>query len=275
MATENATARRVLDSEAGEPKRDPGTITLGIRAYEAGKRGKEVWALWDWLQGEFDRYARSKAGGAARVVADVEDAFAQACDKILQGIESGELRLEDRIALRRELQRRTRKELDNIRRRHRTGKRGHGQVVSASSIEGEDVIRNVPSREFGPLTASAAREAYKRLLDALGDEQLQEVVLWKFFGCDNKETGKRIGLSAKTVEAKLRLIRLKWADEVAGLKAKCGRRKKADGPRVRCNRRDELAADVAMPPIPEEADASEAGPSIDVSTMMALLLADL
>ena len=57
------------------------------------------------------------------------------------------------------------------------------------------------SREPPPELAAEMTEEYRRLLDKLGEPQLQAIALWKVEGYSNKEIATRLNLSVKTVEA--------------------------------------------------------------------------
>ena len=56
-------------------------------------------------------------------------------------------------------------------------------------------------------------EEYRRLLDALGDENLRRIAVWKMEGYSNEEIRQRLGCSLRTVTLKLALIRTLWDPE--------------------------------------------------------------
>jgi DNA-directed RNA polymerase specialized sigma24 family protein len=53
-------------------------------------------------------------------------------------------------------------------------------------------------------------ESCRRLLDLLGDEQLQRIAVWRLEGHTNQEIADRLGCVVETVERRLRLIRSIW-----------------------------------------------------------------
>src|SRR4051812_14244053 len=80
-----------------------GSITRCIRNLEGGERREEVAReLWDRFYGELARHAlrRLRAMQAAHGIADEEDAAERAFTKVCRGIENGQLKLENRVGLR-------------------------------------------------------------------------------------------------------------------------------------------------------------------------------
>jgi DNA-directed RNA polymerase specialized sigma24 family protein len=70
-------------------------------------------------------------------------------------------------------------------------------------------------REPTPEFAVAVKDEFQRLLDRLGDEQLQEMALLKLQAYTNREIAEQYDRSVSFVERKLQLIRRIWADEAA------------------------------------------------------------
>jgi transcriptional antiterminator len=58
-------------------------------------------------------------------------------------------------------------------------------------------------------------EEYRRLLDLLGDESLQQVAVWKMEGSSNDEIAEKLSCSRRTVARKLEAIRSLWSNEQA------------------------------------------------------------
>jgi DNA-directed RNA polymerase specialized sigma24 family protein len=77
-----------------------------------------------------------------------------------------------------------------------------------------DIIGEGPS----PAMVAQTAEECRRLLAALGSEELRQVALWKLEGYTNEEIAPRMnggeGRSLATVERKLKEIRLRWEKEV-------------------------------------------------------------
>jgi len=113
-----------------------------------------------------------------------------------------------------------RKAVDQMQRRGRQ-KRGGGRVVGESALLGSDpdqglggldqVVGSEPSPEFAAMIA----EEHSRLLDALGDDTLRRIALFKMEGYTNEEIRQQLGCALRTVSNKLELIRRTWMAEMA------------------------------------------------------------
>jgi RNA polymerase sigma factor (sigma-70 family) len=74
-------------------------------------------------------------------------------------------------------------------------------------------VEELLSREPPPELAAEMTEEYQRLLDRLGDPQLQAIALWKVEGYTNEEIARRLGCVVRSVERKLYRIRALWAED--------------------------------------------------------------
>ena len=79
---------------------------------------------------------------------------------------------------------------------------------------GAETLEQLLSREPPPELAAEVSEEYRRLLDRLGDPQLQAIALWKVEGYTNEEIAERLGCVVRSVERKLHRIRLAWQEVV-------------------------------------------------------------
>ncbi len=70
----------------------------------------------------------------------------------------------------------------------------------------EQLVGEEPTPEFAVLVA----EEYHNRLEALEDETLRQIAIWKLEGYTNEEIAARLGCALRTVANKLKLIRLKW-----------------------------------------------------------------
>ena len=94
-------------------------------------------------------------------------------------------------------------------------KRGGGKIVSESDLravgvdeeEGFDVLI---SRSPTPAFAVEVAEEFRRLLERLGDDELQQIALLKMEGCTVDEIADRRGLARRAVERRLQQIRQTW-----------------------------------------------------------------
>jgi len=110
----------------------------------------------------------------------------------------------------------TRRKLISHLRRSRAAKRGGGkQPQSLDADDGPDIrgtlISNVPS----PENAVILKEEFARLMDLLGNVQLQEVAVLQMEGYTTKEIATKLGIARATASRKLRLVRDTWEHERA------------------------------------------------------------
>ena len=57
-------------------------------------------------------------------------------------------------------------------------------------------------------------EEHKRLLDALDDDTLRNIAVWKMEGWNGQEIAEKLGLTRRSVERKLERIRELWKVEL-------------------------------------------------------------
>ena len=72
-----------------------------------------------------------------------------------------------------------------------------------------DVVGDLPTPEFCAIMS----EQVQNLMTVLNDDQLRELALGKMEGYTNDEMARRLGCSLRTVERRLRLIRVKCSEE--------------------------------------------------------------
>jgi DNA-directed RNA polymerase specialized sigma24 family protein len=201
------------------------SVTQRIGRLKEGER-EAVQQLWERYYARLVRLARgwlrrrptaTRADGADDVALDAFDSFCRRAE------EGRFPRLIDRDDLWQLLvviaYRKTCNLVGHEERRQPSG----GRVVHASALaagmEGDEGAQfaDLISREPDPALAAEAAEECRRLLAALGDEELRRVALWKLEGCTNEEIAARMnggkGRSVPTVERKLDRIRRTWAKE--------------------------------------------------------------
>jgi RNA polymerase sigma factor (sigma-70 family) len=109
----------------------------------------------------------------------------------------------------------SRKAVDLVR-YNRTKKRTARSESSRATNERPDmaelaeVIDKTPTPEF----ALMAAEELRRLLDLLGDRNLEALAVMKMEGRKNSEIADRQGCSPRTIERRLELVRKKWTNEL-------------------------------------------------------------
>ena len=79
-----------------------------------------------------------------------------------------------------------------------------------AELPGEDDLEQLLTREPTPEEAAATADECRRLLDLLGEPELRQIALWKVEGYTNEEIAARLDCVPRTVERKVRRIRLLW-----------------------------------------------------------------
>jgi DNA-directed RNA polymerase specialized sigma24 family protein len=199
-----------------------GSITRWIGELKAGDVAAAQ-PLWERYFAQLVELARAKLRATHRPapVEDEEDAALSAFNSFCAGAARGRFPLlSDRDDLWRLLVVITaRKACAQIQRRTRQ-KRGGGNVIAESAMAGADsdwpdgldwVVGTEPTPEF----AAMVTEEYRRLLDALNDDDLRRVALDRMEGYTNDEIAARLGCARRTVARRLDLIRKIWMAEDA------------------------------------------------------------
>lgn len=191
------------------------------RWVEQVKEGDEEAAqkLWERYFEQLVGLARHQLRGLPKGMADEEDVVLKTFDSFYRGAQMGRYPdLADRNNLWRLLIAMTANKARDLARRERRQKRGGGKVLNEGAFTGKDESRPSPlleviSRDPTPEFAAELAEDVERRLDALNDEGLRQIALWKMEGYRNEEIAKMIHRVPRTVERKLELIRRLWTDE--------------------------------------------------------------
>jgi len=93
-------------------------------------------------------------------------------------------------------------------RRHRPGE-----------VPGEYNLEQLLTREPTPEEAAATADECRRLLDLLEEPELRQIALWKVEGYTNEEIAALLDCVQRTVERKVRRIRLLWKNELKDLES--------------------------------------------------------
>ena len=189
-----------------------GSVTRLIRDFRGGDPAAFE-ALW---QRYFDRLVAM----ATRLAASVgEDAALSAFHSFHRRARRGDFpNLDDRDDLWVQLMTLTRQKIIDTRRHDNALKRGGGvKTIRESDLpgqEGEDHgemgLAEIVGREPDPEFAAIMTEQCRRLLDALGDDQLRDVALMKMGLHTHQEIADKFGRSLSWVNRKLDLIRTLW-----------------------------------------------------------------
>ena len=202
-----------------------GSITRWISDLKGGDP-EAARGLWDRYFEDLVRLARAKLKATRRLGADEdeEDAALSAFDSFCAGAARGTFPLlVDREDLWRLLVVITaRKAWSQAERRGRQKRGGLVRIESGggpagdSGVDGFAPIDHVPAPDPSPEFAAVVAEEYHRRLDALGDDSLRQVALWKMDGYTVDEIADRLGCAKRTVARRLDLIRKTWlADETS------------------------------------------------------------
>ena len=84
-------------------------------------------------------------------------------------------------------------------------------------VPGDQDVTHLLSREPTPEEAAEVADECRRLLDLLREPDLRQIALWKVEGYTNEEIAARLDCVQRTVERKVRRIRLLWKHELKGL----------------------------------------------------------
>lgn len=194
-------------------------ITRWIDGLRAGD-DEAIANLWNHYFDRLVRLARARLGTSPRRVADEEDIAVSVFRCLCAGAETGRLaEIGHRDDLWRVLVTMTVRKTIDQQRRDGNAKRGGGKVRGESMFTGPHGDERTPGlQRFGdgsptPDMLLIMEEEGRRLLDALEDDALRQVALWKLEGYTNDEIAERIGLTTRSVERKLQRIRERWTQE--------------------------------------------------------------
>lgn len=194
---------------------DNQSVTWWIQELKAGDE-RAAQELWQRYFRRLAALARQRLGEGGRRVHDEHDVAISVFKSLCEGAERGELaNLGGRDDLWRLLATITARKAGQQLRKEGRQKRGGGQVRGHSVLEadedGFDALAGPgPSPEF----LCELAEEQQRLLDALGDDTLRHVALWKLEGWNGQEIAQKLGLTRRSVERKLERIRELWKGEL-------------------------------------------------------------
>jgi DNA-directed RNA polymerase specialized sigma24 family protein len=176
--------------------------------------------LWHRYFERLVRLARGKLPDHCRRAFDEEDVAISAFQSFCQRAAGGQFpKLNDRIDLWRLLLTLTlRKAVVTIRHQTRQ-KRGGGRVMGESALQGGNHsalgLAGLLEDEPSPKDVAAFAENVERRLGQLKDATLKKIALRRLEGYGVDEIATALGASTRTVERKLRLIRVVWEEETS------------------------------------------------------------
>jgi DNA-directed RNA polymerase specialized sigma24 family protein len=191
------------------------SVTIWLGAARAGN-DQAIQKLWDRYFQRLVRLAAKKLPGNQRRDVDEEDVALSAFHSFCNRVGRGQF---PELATRDELWRllvviTTRKALA-VARQRACQKRGGGKIVGESALlqgadAGEEGLAQFLGREPSPELAVQLTEDYRRMMESLGNHSLRTVALTRLEGHSAGEIGRRLGISPRSVERKLQLIRVVW-----------------------------------------------------------------
>jgi DNA-directed RNA polymerase specialized sigma24 family protein len=194
---------------------DSGSVTLWLDGVKL-RDERATAELWDRYFKRLAGLAAKRLPRSARRDADEEDvalsAFYSFCDRAAR---DQFLQLSDRDDLWRLLAVITQRKVVAVVRRRSCLKRGGGVVFGESALldgsdDGAEGVAMTLGRAPSPEIAAQLAEDFKRLMEALADETLRMIALMKMEEHSSLEIAGRLGISARSVDRKLRLIREIW-----------------------------------------------------------------
>ncbi len=176
--------------------------------------------LWDRYFDQLVDLARRRLGGADRRGSDEEDLALSVFYALSSGAAAGRFeKLETREDLWSLLVAITSKKAVSRIRRQAAQKRGGGQVRGNSIFGTADEARetgfnNIIGTEPTPEFIALIDEEHHRLLGMLRDNVQRDIVRDRLAGFSHEEIAKRVGISLRSVERKLRVVRDIWSSEL-------------------------------------------------------------
>lgn len=196
------------------------SVTEWIVGLKSG-HADAVQKLWSRYARQLVTVARRQLGSAPRRAADEEDVAQNVFASICRGTALGRF---ENVKSRDELwwlllAITKQKTVDHI--RYETAKkRGAGRTQAESTITGsandsqsfslDRLIGDEPTPEY----VAALEEQHHRLLNSLDDERLRNIAMLRIEGFSVPEIATKLRLSTRSIERKLQLIRIAWANEL-------------------------------------------------------------
>jgi RNA polymerase sigma factor (sigma-70 family) len=166
-------------------------------------------------------FARAKLHGRNLRAADEEDVVQSVLLGFYLGAERGQYsQCHDRDDLWHLLAKITERKVQKLLRHEDAKKRRHRQAEAVTpSPGGQDTPLTGPRAKqpadphLPPDREVAASDQVERLLARLGDKRLISIAVWKWDGYSNEEIASMLGCSTRTIQRKIQLIRMIWAEE--------------------------------------------------------------
>jgi RNA polymerase sigma factor (sigma-70 family) len=194
------------------------SISIWLREVKKGD-AESARRLWERYFPKLVRLAQKKLAYLPRRMEDEEDVALSALDSFCRAADRGRFpQVNDRESLWRLLCRIThRKAVDLIRRSQRgmgdaRVRGGFCLVGSSTTSSREPMAPMAPLETAGDFAAIVAEEV-RRLLTMLPDDELRAIALFKMDGHTNQEIAREMGCAERTIERRLKYLRVIWRNE--------------------------------------------------------------
>jgi RNA polymerase sigma factor (sigma-70 family) len=159
--------------------------------------------------------ARKQLGDAPRRSFDEEDVALSVFECLRKGSEQGRfVEMRDRTDLWKLLVTITKQKVIDRIRRETAQKRGGGATRGESAWgdrgDSDAGIKNAMEHQPTPDDLLALEEQNQQLLSELRDDSLRQIAVLRMHGYTNREIADQLGVTSRTVERKLNLIRNAW-----------------------------------------------------------------
>lgn len=194
------------------------SVTNWLRNLEAGHDGAAQ-KLWDVYFERMVRLVEGRMGVVRHPGVDAEDVALSAFASFCRGVKNQRFQeLSDRHGLWRLLVSiSVHKLLHSHRDANRLKRGGNFRQIDLDhhSSLGTSAIEQIISREPSPDMVAEFAEQYRLWMNALGTDELTQIAEWKLEGFTNDEIAQKCGRTTRTIERKLKLIRMVLIKEVA------------------------------------------------------------
>ena len=183
-----------------------GSVTRLLAPVQAGDPAA-VQQLWERYFERLVGLARKRLQGARPAAGGAEDVALSALASFCRNAEQGRFpQLADRDSLWRLLAVITARKAARL-------MRGERHQPQAPRGEAAPDLEEFLSRGPTPEVAAQMAEDYRRLLDSLGDRELELVAVWRMEGLRVAEIAARLGYVTRSIKRKLQTIRAIWEQE--------------------------------------------------------------
>jgi len=183
------------------------SVTRLIRAMQDG-RDSAAGKLFELYFERLVQLARRRLQSMPGLISNEEDVALRSFHSLCRRVQNPDrpLQLADRDDLWRLLATRTVSRAIDVIRRHKPGE-----------VPGDLDVHQLLSREPTAEEAAEMADECGRLLDLLDEPELRQVALWKVEGYTHEEIAAKLDCVPRTIERKVRRIRMLWKDELKGL----------------------------------------------------------